>query len=246
MGRHRAQEDGSFRLLFVCTGNICRSPFAEFYFRHLLVGRLGGRAASRFVVGSAGARAVVGSGMHPDSLAELAPWGLDKAAERFAARQLRSAMVLQSDLVLGATPRHRSAIVERTPAALPSAFSVREFARLVEAVDADELPTDPVERALALIDLGRQQRGLVPLPDDKDDVPDPMGLPREAHARSADAAARGPAPHRRRPGAGSAGRPSAGDAGEAGGPPPARRRMTTPSNRRGLAARRRVVGGDGQ
>ena len=56
--------------------------------------------------------------MHPDSRAELQPWNLHTAAaERFTARQLRSAMVAESDLVLGATPRHRSAVVERLPAA---------------------------------------------------------------------------------------------------------------------------------
>ena len=32
VGRHRAE--APFRLLFVCTGNICRSPFAEIITRH--------------------------------------------------------------------------------------------------------------------------------------------------------------------------------------------------------------------
>jgi hypothetical protein len=49
-------------------------------------------------------QAVVGFGMHPDSRAELAPWNLDTtAAEWFTACQLRSAMVAECDLVLGAT-----------------------------------------------------------------------------------------------------------------------------------------------
>ena len=128
----------------MCTGNICRSPFAEIITRHVLIGRLGGREASAFQVSSAGVRAVVGSGMHPDSRAELAPWNLDTtAAEQFTARQLRSAMVAECDLVLGATPRHRSAVVERLPAALPITFSLREFARLAEAVDPAALPDVP-------------------------------------------------------------------------------------------------------
>jgi protein-tyrosine phosphatase len=187
MGRHRAEAEGKFRLLFVCTGNICRSPFAEIITRHLIIGRLGGRAAaSAFAVSSAGVRAVVGSGMHPDSRAELAPWSLDGAeAGRFKARQLRSAMVLESDLVLGATPRHRSAVVERAPAALPITFSLREFARLSEAVDPDELPTGPIERARALVELARAQRGLVAPPEDGDEIPDPISGPQSAHHSSA-------------------------------------------------------------
>jgi protein-tyrosine phosphatase len=175
-----------FRLLFVCTGNICRSPFAEILTRHLLVGRLGGHGAARFHVASAGVHAVVGAGMHADTRDQLAPWGLDVVvAGRFAARQLRSSMVAEADLVLGASPRHRSAVVQRSPAALATAFSIREFARLAGAVEPDVLPFDPVDRAFALVAQARARRGLVPAPPDADRVPDPMGGPPQAHREAA-------------------------------------------------------------
>ena len=187
VGRHRREEaDDAFRLLFVCTGNICRSPFAEILTRHLLRGRLGGRGAEAFTISSAGIQAVVGSGMHPDSRAELAPWNLQgAAAEGFVARQLQSAMIEQSDLVLGATTRHRSAVVELCPAALPITFGIREFARLAAAVDTDELPAHPVARAHALVELARLRRGLVPPSPDGDVIPDPIGQPAAAHHRAA-------------------------------------------------------------
>jgi protein-tyrosine phosphatase len=187
VGRHRRGEaEDVFRLLFVCTGNICRSPFAEILTRHLLRGHLGGLAAQRFEVSSAGVRAVVGSAMHPESRAELAPWNLHGAhAERSIARQLRSAMIERSHLVLGATSRHRSAVVERCPAALPITFSVREFARLAAAVDPVELPAHPVARAHALVEAARQRRGLVPPDADGNEIPDPMGQPRAAHHEAA-------------------------------------------------------------
>jgi protein-tyrosine phosphatase len=186
MARHR-QEDCSFRLLFVCTGNICRSPFAEILTRHLLVGRLGGRAAAAFDVSSAGVQAVVGAQMHPDSRDQLSPWGLDRViAGKFAARQLRSGLVEQAHLVLGAGPRHRSAVVERAPAALATAFSLREFARLAAAVDQRLLPAEPVARAHALVEQARLQRGLAP-PEgpEADRIPDPMGRPPRAHHEAA-------------------------------------------------------------
>ncbi len=187
MGRHRrAEAEDEFRLLFVCTGNICRSPFAEILTRHLLRSRLGGRAARAFEVSSAGVRAVVGSAMHPDSRAELAPWNLHGApAAGFAARQLHPAMIERSHLVLGVTLRHRSAVVARCPAALATAFGLREFARLAAAVDPGQLPAHPVARAHALVDLARLQRGLVPPDPDGDDIPDPMGHPRAAHHHAA-------------------------------------------------------------
>jgi len=187
VGRHRrAENEEEFRLLFVCTGNICRSPFAEILTRHLLRGRLGGRLAQAFDISSAGVQAVVGSAMHPDSRAELAPWNLDGAqADTFAARQLRSSMIERSHLVLGATPRHRSAVVAQCPAALPITFGIREFARLTAAVDPAQLPSHPVGRAHALVELAGRQRGLVPADPGADDVPDPMGQPRSAHHHAA-------------------------------------------------------------
>jgi protein-tyrosine phosphatase len=186
VGRHR-QQASTFRLLFVCTGNICRSPFAEILTRHLLVGRLGGRDASAFEVSSAGVQAVVGSGMHPMTRSELSPWLLDGlAAEHFVARQLCSAMIGEVDLVLGLNTRHRSAVIEREPAALASCFSIREYARLAAEVDPSALPDEPVARAHTLIDLVRTRRGLAPptLPD-ADRVPDPMGGGQAEHHKAA-------------------------------------------------------------
>lgn len=183
MGRHRREErTDAFRLLFVCTGNICRSPFAEILTRHLLRGRLGGRAAAAFDISSAGVAAVEGAGMHPDSRAELAPWHLDgPLSAGFVARQLHPSTIERSHLVLGATARHRAAVVEQCPAALPMTFGLREFARLAAAVDTAELPAHPVARAHALVERARLHRGLVPPNPDGDDVPDPIGRSQDAH-----------------------------------------------------------------
>ncbi|NWJ74208.1 hypothetical protein HX744_27420 [Pseudonocardia sp. ICBG1122] len=171
--------DHRFRVLVVCTGNICRSPAAELLMRSLLVGRLGGRAAARVDVSSAGVAAVVGSGMHPLSRAQLAPWGLDTRAEAFRARGLDDRAVAGTDLVLGADVRHRSAVLERYPHLLDRTFALREFARLAVAADTTALPPDPVERGRSLVGLARAARGTVPRADDT--VPDPMGGPESAH-----------------------------------------------------------------
>jgi protein-tyrosine phosphatase len=189
VGRHRRVDtgDGQFRLLFVCTGNICRSPYAQILTRHLLVGRLGGRGAGQFEVASAGVSAVVGAPMHPLSRAQLGRWGLEGAtARQFVARQLNSSMIRPANLVLGASPEHRSAVVGCEPAALSTAFSLREFARLAGSVDERLLPVDPVARAHALVEEARQLRGLIPPADAEDDrIPDPMGQTAVAHQQVA-------------------------------------------------------------
>lgn len=175
----RPGPDDRFRVLVVCTGNICRSPAAELLMRTMLVGRLGGREAGRVEVSSAGVAAVVDGPMHPLSRAQLAPWGLDSRAADFRARQLDDAVVAGVDLVLGANVRHRSTVLERYPHLLDRTFALREFARLVTAADTTVLPPDLVKRGRALVDLARATRGTVPPTDDT--VPDPMGGPEQAH-----------------------------------------------------------------
>ncbi|MFP5023378.1 arsenate reductase/protein-tyrosine-phosphatase family protein [Pseudonocardia phyllosphaerae] len=182
MTRHAAPgpgPDDRFRVLVVCTGNICRSPAGELLLRNLLVGRLGGREAARVEVSSAGVRAVVGSGMHPMTRRQLAPWGLEQRAESFVARQLDGDVIHGVDLVLGANVRHRSTVLERFPHLLDRTFALREFARLSAAVDAHALPPDLVKRGRALVDAARARRGTIPPADDK--IPDPMGEPEAAH-----------------------------------------------------------------
>lgn len=169
-------------MLFVCTGNICRSPFAELLARHLLAGRFDRQGRPAFEVSSAGVQAVVGEQMHPWTRDELMPWNLDGVeAGRFAARQLDTAMIRSADLVLGASPRHGSAVVQRAPEAVGNVFSLLGFARLTELVDPAVLPDEPVARARVLVEQVRAHRRRAPQVTDDDHLPDPMGRPPEAH-----------------------------------------------------------------
>lgn len=175
-----------FHILFVCTGNVCRSPFAEILGRHLLLRHLG-RDAADFTVSSAGVGAVVGAGMHPDSRAELTRWDLHgAAAEGFTARQLRPEMIEWADLVLALTPRHRAAVVQQVPRSLATTFSLREFARLTDLVDRAALPPAAADRARALVVQVRLARPLAAgHPPEDDEIPDPVGRPPAAHRASA-------------------------------------------------------------
>ena len=177
-----------FRLLYVCTGNICRSPFAQFHTRFLLGARLGPWAHA-FAVHSAGVSAVRGHGMHEDTRPLLASRRDHPDVAAFAARQLPDRDVLLADLVLTMTREHRSTVLGDVPRALPTTFTLREFARLLRAADPAALaalPRPPVDRARALVALARNTRGTVPaVPAEEDAVPDPVSGGPEAHAEAA-------------------------------------------------------------
>jgi protein-tyrosine phosphatase len=82
--------DPPFRILTVCTGNICRSPVAE----RLLQAGLGDEVA----VSSVGVRAVVGDPIHPGMVALLERSGI--RADRFVARQVAPGALRRSFTLL--------------------------------------------------------------------------------------------------------------------------------------------------
>ena len=155
-----------FRVLFVCIGNVCRSPVGE----RLLASRL---PADRFEVSSAGVGAMVGYAMSKYAAEELRSYGGDPTG--FAARQLTPHIVDHSDLVLTATRELRSQVLAEMPTALRRTFTILEFAALVEQAEG----ATPAE----LVTWAGAHRSLVANRDQ--DVPDPYRRGAEAHANAA-------------------------------------------------------------
>jgi protein-tyrosine-phosphatase len=156
----------TFSVLFVCTGNICRSPLAEFLFRARVP------PDAPIAVSSAGTRGLAGYGIDAPSALALRELGVD--AEGHVARRLRPAFVERADLVLTADTDHRATIVRRSPLAFRRVFTMREFGRLgaalppLEPLDADTLRDRVTEIA--------ERRGHVdPPPPGGDDIGDPFG-----------------------------------------------------------------------
>lgn len=178
----------SFRILFVCSGNVCRSPFAELLTRYLLAQRLPNDQITRFVVASAGTQAVTGAAMHSLTRDQLPRWGMEPVAgERHIARKLDRIALASADLVLTADREHRAEVVSAHPSLLHSTFCLREFARLLAPVSLRRTGDDPVLRARAAVSTAALRRGCVPWVDKTADiVPDPYGRSRNAHQLSTD------------------------------------------------------------
>jgi protein-tyrosine phosphatase len=153
----------TLHVLFVCTGNICRSPIAE----RLTVLLASQKRVPGLSASSAGTRAVVGEPIHRDSAAALTEFGGDPS--NFEARQLTPKIALDADLILTMTRSHRDAVLELAPRQLRRTFTLSEAARLTSEHE--------LSRVADLADA----RAHLPA-NEVVDVPDPIGRPPHFHA----------------------------------------------------------------
>ncbi|MCV7047108.1 low molecular weight phosphatase family protein [Mycobacterium frederiksbergense] len=143
-------------VLFVCTGNICRSPTAE----RIAIAYCAQAGIDDVAASSAGTHAVIGHPIHSDAGRVLV--GLGGDASNFAARQLTSKMAASADLILTMTRAHRDSVLEVAPRQMKRTFSLTEASRLVLALGAH-----------TVADLANLRPQLIM--NDVPDIPDPIG-----------------------------------------------------------------------
>ena len=158
------------KVLFVCTGNICRSPIAE----RLAVAFSAQANVHTVSFASAGTGAVIGHAMHAHAARVLESLGGDSTA--FAARQLTAKIAGASDLVLTMTRAHREAALEAAPRNLHRTFTLSEAAQLASRPDVQ-----------SLADFAALRPELDPAT--VADIPDPIGRSIEVFAETGSAIA---------------------------------------------------------
>ncbi len=106
-------------LIFVCTGNTCRSPLAEALCKKLLAGQLGCSVEELptrgFFVLSAGLAAMMGGGAAPEAIEVARQFEADLSAHR--SQPLTARLLAQADWVVVMTRNHAEALAEQFPEA---------------------------------------------------------------------------------------------------------------------------------
>lgn len=136
------------RVLFVCTGNTCRSPIAEGFLRHL--------ASEKNLsvgVGSAGLGAMDGMDPNQNSVTAMNEEGIDISAQR--SRLLTPEMVEDYTHIFCLGSSHVEAIHHYFPQVQEKVFLLREF---IAKDDYDREVSDPIGGSL---DEYRQTRDLI-------------------------------------------------------------------------------------
>jgi protein-tyrosine phosphatase len=109
-------------ILFVCTGNTCRSPLAEVLCRKMLADRLGvgadELAARGFAVGSAGVAALVGDEATPEAAEVARELGADLAGHR--SQPVTPEQLAAATDVIAMTAAHAQMLAWRFPGQGPA------------------------------------------------------------------------------------------------------------------------------
>jgi len=112
------------KILFVCTGNTCRSPMAEALFKKLLKER---NLHKNFEVGSAGVYAFEHDPASYEAISVMQEeYGTDISSHR--ARVLTDTDIKENWLILTMTEHHREMILDIYPEGADKVFTIKEYA----------------------------------------------------------------------------------------------------------------------
>lgn len=128
-------------VVFVCTGNICRSPMAEY----LLKDRLGEN--SRWEICSAGVAAGYGMSASRSGIEILRQRGIDMTCHQ--SRYLDDELVYAADMIVVMTEEHKQSIMMVHPEVEDRVFLMKSFLPVKDSLDVE----DPIGASIEVYDM---------------------------------------------------------------------------------------------
>lgn len=110
-------------ILFVCTGNTCRSSMAEWLFKDIIA-KYG--LEDKINVESAGIFAIQGQPASPQAVEVMKKQSIDMTNHR--SKQLTKEKIKKADLILTMTNSHKNAVISMDLKAADKTFKLNEYA----------------------------------------------------------------------------------------------------------------------
>lgn len=130
-----------FSVLFVCTGNMCRSPLAEAILRKKIEEEISAELNSKIIVQSCGTFAYEGNKPSENAIKTAKQNGLDITAIR--SKPITKMIVDEADLILALSIEHVNFILENFFSAKNKTFLLKLFGENRQAQMSDSIP-DPM------------------------------------------------------------------------------------------------------
>lgn len=142
------------RVLFVCTGNTCRSPMAEALFRHAVIDR------PHLLVASAGIMARDGAPASAETISVLNEMNIP--LERFRSHQINASIIEKADEVFVMTEAHLISLERAYPSQARKFHLVSEFIDDPNAHIDGDVPDPFGMGAKAYADVARMLQNAIP------------------------------------------------------------------------------------
>lgn len=114
-------------ILFVCSGNTCRSPMAQALFTDHVKNTGKNRQESQPIAKSAGLRALDGSPASPAAVKVMTEMGLNISNHR--SRRLNTELVEWADVILTMQESHRREVMEKYNVPAQKVYTLAAFSR---------------------------------------------------------------------------------------------------------------------
>lgn len=146
----------AYTVLFICTGNICRSPMAEGLFRHSVQ-----KNSSAFVIKSAGVGAQNGLSPSENSVQAMSDINIDITDQR--SQMVTAELVKEANIIIGMTQGHVDMVNLMFPEVTEKTFILGEFDQSIPLHEREI--ADPIGGSYEIYSLCRDQikEGIVSL-----------------------------------------------------------------------------------
>ena len=111
------------KIMFICTGNICRSAMA-----HVMLEKRAKEANKNIEVYSCGVFAENGDVSTEEAIETMQEYGIDLKKHR--ATNIRNSNIENMDVILCATTAHKNNVIAMYPNLKEKVFTMKEYARI--------------------------------------------------------------------------------------------------------------------
>lgn len=122
------------KIMFICTGNVCRSPMAKYYFNKVIETK---KLQDKYIGTSCGIYSVKGEHATDNAIEAMKDYDVDMTSHK--ATRIQDSQIMSCDLIITLTIYHKNVVVKMYPELAEKVYTLKEYVNpKVEYKDIDD------------------------------------------------------------------------------------------------------------